>query len=265
MNWKWKESNALTLFALILGGACGLLLYELKSTSAIPLIEFSAAIGKLITNMVRIVVIPLIFTMLVVATSMRSTVALGRVLANSLATFVGLLLVGVSFSVLVAAPLVRRIPAMTLPTDAAGVAAQASRPTGEAKEAPAPTSWAAIGGLLPSNLVRAAANDDFLALVLFAMLLGFATSKLADELRLPLIAFAEASAQILRILTTLGCSPPSAGSLYHCLLYDSDCRVGHDRHRGLLDCTRLLRPHRFYGLSLPYCEDRRWRAVYRFC
>lgn len=199
---RWKDSSFLTLLALILGAGCGLLIHKSGSTSWTSAVELAAAIGTLATNAVRLTIIPLIFAMLVVATSTRSSVAVGRILALSFATFAGLLILGAVYSMSLTPVILRTLPAPAISTPTAiATASQQDADQSKDDDRTPRSRWKVIENLLPANLVRAAANDEFLPIVLFAMMLGLATRQISPETRSPLIEFFEASAQILRILT----------------------------------------------------------------
>jgi proton glutamate symport protein len=201
MTLRWKDSNLLTLLALVLGVTCGLLIHRSGATSWTWLVELAAAVGTLAVNALRLTIIPLIFAMLVVATSARGSAG-ARILGLSTVTFAALLVLGATYSMTVTSALIRGFqpPSTTL---AASSHTDSTQDTDEKKEEKPPerSGWKMIGELLPSNLLRAAANDEFLPIVLFAILLGLATARLNSELSSPLIQFFDVSAQVLRILT----------------------------------------------------------------
>ena len=203
MKLSLRDSNLLTLLALILGSACGLVIHQ-TGASAATVVDLAGAVGTLSTNMVRMVIIPLLFTMLVVATSPRNARGIGRLLGLSLLTFAGLLALGAVFALITTPPILKGIPPPSMPVSEASVRAAtqdselAGAKSGKQRQQ---SGWKSVGELMPSNLVRAAANEELLPLVLFAILLGLATSKLTDDLRGPLIQFFEGSASVLRILT----------------------------------------------------------------
>jgi Na+/H+-dicarboxylate symporter len=198
---RWKDSSVLTLLALILGVGCGLLIHRSGTASWTSTVEFTAALGTLATNAVRLTIIPLIFTMLVVATSTRSSVGVGRILGLSFATFAGLLILGAVYSLSLTPLIVRTIPppSISIPTASSSALQRGSDENTDEKRAPR-SGWKVIEELVPSNLVRAAANDEFLPIVLFAILLGLATTHLPQTTSAPLIEFFDVSSRILRIM-----------------------------------------------------------------
>lgn len=200
-----RSTTSLTLFALVTGSLLGLLIHGSLSPSVIRIGETASALGTLYTNAIRIVVIPLIVSMLVSTVSARgSSRDVGRVFGLSLATFGCLLLTGVLFVLLVAPPLLHRLPAGLRPSSTAsreGTRSPAQTDGKETTDASISTSPAAkLGRLLPSNLIKAAENEELLALVVFAILLGLAATRLAEEQRHVLISFFGAVAETLRIL-----------------------------------------------------------------
>ena len=80
---KWRNPTFLTLVALTLGIACGLVIHASGEGRLTSVTELAAALGTLTTNALRLTVIPLIFAMLVVATSARSPLGVGRIVGFS--------------------------------------------------------------------------------------------------------------------------------------------------------------------------------------
>ncbi|MEP7273507.1 MAG: cation:dicarboxylase symporter family transporter, partial [Acidobacteriota bacterium] len=108
---RFGSQNLLTLLALLAGVACGLLVFRLRSRVGLEFAAVFEAIGTLWTNAMRLVVIPLIVSMLVVAVARHgSSRRIGRITGLSLVTFIVLLLTGVLFVLLTAPPILSRIP-----------------------------------------------------------------------------------------------------------------------------------------------------------
>src|SRR5690606_17241573 len=57
-----------------------------------------------------------------------------------------------------------------------------------------------LTSLAPSNPVRAAAEDAILGIVVFAIVFGFATTRLPDRLRQPLTTFFEAVSETMVVI-----------------------------------------------------------------
>lgn len=199
---RWKDSSFLTLLALAIGVVGGLLIHKFGTASWTPIVELAAAVGTLATNAVRLTIIPLIFAMLVVATSTRSSVRVGRILGLSFATFAGLLILGAVYSMSLTPGIINTVPPPAISMLTGDSAADQQRVDNTKNDDRAPRSgWKVIENLLPANLVRAAANDEFLPIVLFAIVLGLASARVPQELRSPFVQFFDVSAQTLRILT----------------------------------------------------------------
>jgi Na+/H+-dicarboxylate symporter len=163
-------------------------------SSAANIVE---SIGTLWLNGLRMTVGPLVFAMLVSAIAgVADAMATGRVATRAVIAFVVLLL----FSSVLAVVLSMGILALW-PID---TAAAASFVAGASRGTPAglPTSgWNAwLETVVPSNIVAAAADNAILALVIFAILFGFAATRLAPAQRKALTDFFGAMSEAMVVI-----------------------------------------------------------------
>ena len=140
--------------------------------------EAVEALGALWLNCLRMTVVPLVFALLVTGiASVTDAAATGKLAARALAWF----------AVLVLCAAVYGIAGTELflglwPLDADGAAALVGAPTAPRPIPPAPSFGEWVKALAPANPIKAAAEDAILPLVVFAVFVGFAASRLSDEL-----------------------------------------------------------------------------------
>lgn len=168
-------SSTRILLALVLGLAAGIA----ASSAAVSWLEGSIAqvepVGNLWLDALRMTIVPLVFGLLV--TGIASTAAAasaGGLAARALLLFV-LVLMAVAF--LGQAAVQGFLALWPIPPDAAA-ALRASIPSSATEVPPLAPLSAWFDALLPTNPIKAAADGDMLPLVLFALIFGFAVTRL---------------------------------------------------------------------------------------
>jgi len=167
-------------------------------TGTLGLVE---SLGQVWLNALRMTVIPLVFSLLVTGiVSIADAAATGRIAARSLMVF-GVLLAGATVYAILAGlgllalwpinPEAGRALLAGVPADVAATVGEAARTDG---------LRAFLASLAPSNLIRAAADDGVLAVVVFAVAFGFAATRIRTELRRPLAGFFEAVAETMVVI-----------------------------------------------------------------
>ena len=160
---------------------------------AAPAVE---AVGSLWLNALRMTVVPLVFALLVSGIAgVADAMATGRLAARAVAMFAVLLLLAGVFAVLASTGLLALWPVDRAAADAF-VAGAASSTTPVAAGSAA--DW--LRSLVPSNIVAAAADDAILALVLFAVLFGFAATRLPPAQRAAIGGFFTAMSEAMIVL-----------------------------------------------------------------
>lgn len=159
------------LLGLALGLAIGAAGTALAGDAFGPVIETAALIGGLWLDGLRMTIIPLVFALVVTGmASAARTLQGGGVAARALATFAILLLGSAIVTALIAAPAI----AWWSPA-AIGAAGEALPEL--------PGAAATLRAFVPTNIVAAAASDAIVPLVLFALLLGLAISRIGEHRR----------------------------------------------------------------------------------
>jgi Na+/H+-dicarboxylate symporter len=184
------------LIGLAVGAAIGLLLANQNPVLALQVANGAQPIGKLWLNVLQMTVVPLVLALVVVGVNTASDAAAsGRIARRAIVVFVVVLTGGALFAAL-AAPLVfswfPHRPELTVALNHATLPSAAQV---------APISWVdALVAIVPNNAVMAAAQSAMLPLVVFALFLGFALTRLAPERRALLMEFFQAIADAMIVI-----------------------------------------------------------------
>ncbi len=180
-----------TVVALVLGIGLGKVAFESQSQTLLVLADNVGSLGTLWTNALRMMIVPLIMSMLVVAVAGDGTArGIGRMSGITLLTFAGLLITGVLLVLSLLPPVLSRLRLDTtqLPALTSSSASTQSSASDDQAAARGSSLKDLIATLLPSNLVKAAADDDLLPIVIFAVLLGLAVTRIEAEQRALLVS-----------------------------------------------------------------------------
>ena len=171
------------LIGLVAGFLLGLALAGSASPAATLTLEILTPVGTIFVNLIRMTVIPLLVTMLVANVgAMTASRGLGRTGVRALLISIGLLFVATIGSVLIAVPLLAR-----LPIDQAAALALRGPVTASSPGAVVPSGSGTLAQwvveLVPQNVVKAAADGAMVPVILFAVMLGLALTKVSPEKR----------------------------------------------------------------------------------
>jgi proton glutamate symport protein len=187
----------LVLGSLAAGIALGAWIDTAGNDSAHAVAAALESIGTLWLNALRMTVGPLVFALLVSAVaSVADAMATGRLATRAIQWFLGLLLLAGVLAVVLSQALLMLWPVNPSAAQAflAGVGSDASQA--------APTldwlQW--MQQLLPPNIIAAAADNAILALVVFAILFGFAATRLPQSQRTVLTDFFTAMAEAMVVI-----------------------------------------------------------------
>ncbi len=173
----FRSLSVQVLVALAAGVAVGALAAAYGGEMAPRVIDGVEALGGLWLNALRMTVVPLVFAVLVTGIAQVSdAAATGRLAARAVLWFVGLLLLSATISVLLCNAVLAVWPVSE--TAALALRAGAQAPAADVATAPDFAAW--IKTLAPSNPIKAAAEDAVLPVVVFAVFVGFALTRLAD-------------------------------------------------------------------------------------
>lgn len=187
--------------ALVAGVVVGALAQETDAPWLTGTLGVVESLGQVWLNALRMTVIPLVFSLLVTGiVSIADAASTGRIAVRSLMVF-GVLLVGATvYAILAGLGLLALWPIDPEAGRAllAGVPADSLATVGEAARTDGLRAF--LASLAPANLIKAAADDGVLAVVVFALAFGFAATRIKAELRRPLAGFFEAVAETLVVI-----------------------------------------------------------------
>lgn len=179
---------------VVIGLLAGLLLGSViaasHSAEALRVADFLQPIGELWVNAIRMTIIPLVVALLFISVAARETRdSLGRLTIITGATFVALLLFASVVALVIVPPLIRD---MKLPAEASAALRAAAQVGGDstaarASQLPGFASW--VTGLVPANVVKAAADGAMLPLIVFTLIFALATRHIDPKLRASLVEF----------------------------------------------------------------------------
>src|ERR1044071_9520049 len=169
-----------TLVGLIAGFLIGLAIRAGSPSVAATVIGILTPVGAIFVNLIRLTVIPLVMSLVIASvTSMTSAPEAGAFLRTGLRAFaiaVGLLVAAAIVTVLIAMPLFAQ-----LPIDSGAALALGTNVSTPSDSSSGLAQW--VVGLVPYNVVKAAADDAILPLIVFAALFGVALGHVSDGKR----------------------------------------------------------------------------------
>jgi proton glutamate symport protein len=191
--------------ASLIGLAAGLTIGSVLQGASEPFIAGVAtvigSVGTMWVRALQLTVLPLVLSQLVIAViAGRNSGSVGRMVATAIVLFLILLGLAALFTLSLTIPLVK-----SLNFDPDTVAAlktsipQAARDS--VKAAPQNLSFSDwVVGIVPTNLFRAAANGDFLQIVIFTLFFALAVTRIATENRMRLTKLFDALGETLFVM-----------------------------------------------------------------
>ncbi|WP_156678112.1 dicarboxylate/amino acid:cation symporter [Sphingomonas profundi] len=183
------------VIALALGLVCGLLLARFGGGARQTLLAMLETIGSAWVGGLRITIVPLVFALIVTGIASAATSARAGGVAGRALLFIA---IGLTASALVAGVVVQGALAVwPVPEGAIGALG------GSAATVP-PEATAITGqwllGFIPTNPIKSAAEGEMVPLVMFALLFGFAATRIAPERSAGLIGWFEAVVDTLMVI-----------------------------------------------------------------
>ena len=188
MTTGGKRATWLVLGALIAGLLLGALSGQAGDVVREPLIKVASTVGGLWLDALKMTVIPLIIALLVTGiVSGAEQARAGRIATRSVIWFVVVLTGSAAFGTLAMQALLEAFPLPAAAAEAlrAGLASVDTAAT--AASVPTVQDW--LRGLIPTNPIAAAANDQVLALVVFTTIFAFAVIRIDAEGRKSIAGF----------------------------------------------------------------------------
>jgi Na+/H+-dicarboxylate symporter len=175
---KPMSSSTRILLGLVAGLVIGIALAAIAPGWMGTSIAIIEPIGSLWLDALRMTIIPLVFSLLVTGVAATATTAsAGGLAARTLLLFIALLFAAALFGQLVVGALLYVWP---ISADAAQALRAGVATDGTTIPPLAPLSeW--LGAIIPTNPVKSAADGEMLPLVIFALVLGFAVTRIRRE------------------------------------------------------------------------------------
>lgn len=183
------------LIALALGLASGIMLAEWGGSWEAPAVALAQPVGKAWLGGLQMPLIPLIFALLVTGIAQAATTARTNGMAARAIGLFALLLVGAAAVAALVGPLLLHL--WPVPAGAVGALAGAGT-VAEVPDVRPSAQW--LLGFIPVNPLKSATDGQVVAVVLFALLFGFAVTRIVPERRALLTGFFQALADALLIL-----------------------------------------------------------------
>ena len=187
-----KSSNLtskLTSICLLVAFAGGIAINHWQIPALARFLTLIEPIGVIWTNALRMTIIPLIVSSLVIGiSSIRDQKMMGRLGGLSMITFIGMIILGLSFSTMISTWFVR-----TIRIDPATVAAIRSMPAEGSKkylnESKLPDLRESLVNIVPSNPFKSAVDGDILPLIVFTAIFGLALNRVENDRRQLMLKF----------------------------------------------------------------------------
>lgn len=186
---RHRSPTALALIALGGGLALGATAAATDAPALRAAVRLVEPLGALWVAAIRMTLVPLVVSLLVTSVAGVADVrAVGRLGARAIGWFLALLTISALVAALAGPPLMEHLTID--PEAAAALRAGASDAPAAAGPAPElPTLRGFVVGLVPTNPIRAAADAAMLPLIVFVVLFAAAVTRLAAEVRAPVVAF----------------------------------------------------------------------------
>lgn len=188
------------LVALVAGIGAGFAAVAWPGPAARVFTMITEPIGRVWVNALQMTLIPLVVSLLVASLAgAMGTRATGRLGFRVALTFLALLGVAGAVSLILAPPLVARIP---LAVSAATIESRVANAVAAAAEGARrfPPLSQLLVDIVPANPIRAAADGSMLPLVFFAVLFGLAAAHVPADRRAPIVAFFRGIADALLVI-----------------------------------------------------------------
>lgn len=184
------------LLGLFLGAAIGLLLAWWDPAVAARAADLIQPVGRLWLNALQMTVVPLVAALVVIGVNTASDAAAsGRTARRAILTFVVLLGAGAAFAAIVAPLFLGLLPRQPGLAESLRAATEASA---QLSVPPTLADW--FASVIPSNALAAAAQSAMLPLVVFALFVGFALTRIEGGRRERLLDLVQAVADVMIVI-----------------------------------------------------------------
>lgn len=173
------------LLSLIVGLSIGALFAAYAPETGLTVAEWAQPVGQAWLNGLQMTIVPLVVALLITGVTATAEAAqAGRLAGRAIALYVGLLFLSAAAAALLTPLFLQIAP---LPQESAATLRAAL--VGAEKIGPVPPLGEFLAAVVPANIVKAAAENAFLSLILFALIFAFAITRVEAEARATLTQF----------------------------------------------------------------------------
>src|SRR5262245_44906419 len=176
------SSASRVLTALLAGLLAGAAIAWTAEPKLLAIASAVEPLGTLWLNAIRSTVIPLVVSLLISRIASQPTAAIGRVGGRGLLVFALFAAGAAIFAAVIGPPVVDRMR-----FDQAAISAARAAVGGSEVKVPAFRDW--LTGLMPTNAIKAAADDAMLPLIVFTILFACGVTRTSAEHRDTLVRF----------------------------------------------------------------------------
>ncbi|WP_066726674.1 dicarboxylate/amino acid:cation symporter [Sphingomonas pituitosa] len=184
------------LLSLLAGLAVGAALAAFSPQWGLAAADWAQPVGQAWLNALQMTIVPLVVALLITGvTATAEAAAAGRLAGRAIALYVTLLFCSALLAALLTPLFLQIAP---LPQESA--ASLRAALTGAEKIGPVPPLGEFLAAIIPANIVKAAAENAFLSLIIFALVFAFAITRVAAESRALLTNFFVAVRDVMLVV-----------------------------------------------------------------
>jgi Na+/H+-dicarboxylate symporter len=184
------------LLSLLAGLAIGAALAGYAPQAGLTVATWAQPVGQAWLNALQMTIVPLVVALLITGVTATAEAAqAGRLAGRAIAMYVVLLFLSAAAAAVLTPLLLQIAP---LPQESA--ASLRAALAGAEKVGPVPPIGEFLAAIVPSNIVKAAVENAFLSLIIFALIFAFAITRVAAESRALLTNFFVAVRDVMLIV-----------------------------------------------------------------
>ncbi|MGN8001239.1 dicarboxylate/amino acid:cation symporter [Sphingomonas sp. 22176] len=184
------------LLSLLAGLAVGAALAAFSPQWGLTIAGWAQPVGQAWLNGLQMTIVPLVIALLITGvTATAEAAAAGRLAGRAIAMYVALLFCSALLAALLTPLLLKIAP---LPQESA--ASLRAALTGAERIGPVPPLGEFLAAIIPANIVKAAAENAFLSLIIFSLVFAFAITRVAAESRALLTNFFVAVRDVMLVV-----------------------------------------------------------------
>jgi len=184
------------LFSLVAGLIVGAALAAWAPSSALTAAAWAQPVGQAWLNGLQMTIVPLVVALLITGVAATAEAAqAGRLAGRAIALYVTVLFLSAAAAAILTPLFLHIAP---LPRESAD--ALRSALAGAEKIGPVPPIGEFLAAIVPSNIIKAAAENAFLSLIIFSLIFAFAMTRVGEDARTLLTRFFMAVRDVMLIV-----------------------------------------------------------------